>query len=57
MKYILYVNIADMPISSAEKYVKELTDTTTKAIIEPGDKLLVLGVKSGITRLEVIPHS
>ena len=57
MKYVLYVNIADMPNSSAETYVKELMDTTKKDLIEAGDKLLVLRVRCGITRLEVIPNS
>lgn len=54
-KYILYVNISNLPHSVAKDFVEDNRALAEK-FLGDDSKVLVLGVRDGQTRLEMIPE-
>jgi hypothetical protein len=54
-RFVLYVNVSDMPPSMARKYALELVDILKEdEVVEQTDKISALCVYKGDTRLELI---
>ena len=54
-RFVLYVNIGNMPPAMAGKYAQDLIDNLKEAeVVEKSDKIAALCVMEGDTRLELI---
>lgn len=56
-KYIAYINVKDMPMAAAKSHVDEARQLIQDYLMEPNDKLLVMAVREGNTRIELVPNT
>lgn len=54
-KYVMYYNITNLPTANAtERLEKIKDDLRSSGIVEESDKLAIIGILDGYSRLEVV---